>query len=106
MMRTHNMTDISDRVERLKQDFLNPATPNEKKAKIIEYFKEYNELFVSDIDIDANKLATVRYDFSVKIEGWMPLPSRIVPTVLGQVTELAELDTREFFEAIKSNVRG
>ena len=53
MMRTHSMTDISDRVERLKQDFLNPDTPNEKKAKIIEYFKQYNELFVSDIDIDA-----------------------------------------------------
>ena len=53
MMRTHSMTDISDRVERLKQDFLNPATPNEKKAKIIEYFKQYNDLFVSDIDIDA-----------------------------------------------------
>ncbi len=60
----------------------------------------------SDIDADANKLANVRYDFTVQIEGWMPLPSRIVPTVLGQVTELAELDTLEFFEAIKSNVRG
>ena len=33
MMRTHSMTDISDRVARLKQDFLNPDTPNEKKAK-------------------------------------------------------------------------
>ena len=53
MMRTHSMTDISDRVERLKQDFLNPDTPNEKKAKIIEYFKQYNDLFFSDIDIDA-----------------------------------------------------
>jgi len=53
MMRTHSMTDISDRVERLKQDFLNPATPNERKAKIIEYFKEHNDLFFSDIDIDA-----------------------------------------------------
>ena len=53
MIRTHSMTDISDRVERLKQDFLNPATPNKRKTKIIEYFKQYNELFVSDIDIDA-----------------------------------------------------
>ena len=52
-MRTHSMTDISDRVERLKQDFLNPDTPNEKKAKIIEYFKQYNDLFYSDIDIDS-----------------------------------------------------
>ena len=53
MMRTHSMTDISDRVERLKQDFLNPDTPDERKMKIIEYFKEYNDIFFSDIDIDA-----------------------------------------------------
>lgn len=60
----------------------------------------------SDIDIGSNELAKVRYDITIKIEGWMPLPGRVVPTVLGQVTELAELDTREFFEVIKSNGRG
>ena len=53
MMRTHSMTDISDRVERLKQDFLNPNTSDDRKMKIIEYFKEYNDIFFSDIDIDA-----------------------------------------------------
>ena len=53
MMRTHSMTDISDRVERLKQDFLNPTTSDDRKMKIIEYFKEYNDIFFSDIDIDA-----------------------------------------------------
>lgn len=59
----------------------------------------------SDLDVDANQLAKVRYDFNVKIEGWMPLPGRIVPTVLGQVQELAELDTREFFDIIKPSAR-
>ena len=47
------MTDISDRVERLKQDFLNPDTPEDKKEEIIEYFKEYNDVFYGDIDIDS-----------------------------------------------------
>ena len=35
-MRMHIMTDISDRVEQLKKDFLNPDTPDDKKAKIID----------------------------------------------------------------------
>ena len=60
----------------------------------------------SDIDVGANELAKVRYDYQVQVEGWLPLSSRIVPTVLGKVTELAELDTREFFETIKFNGKG
>jgi hypothetical protein len=59
----------------------------------------------SDIDIDPNQLAKVRYDFNIQIEGWMPLPGHVVPNVLGTVQELAELDTREFFEVIKPNNR-
>ena len=59
----------------------------------------------SDLDVDANQLAKVRYDISIKVEGWMSLPGRIVPTVLGKVTNLAEIDTREFFETIKSSPR-
>jgi hypothetical protein len=47
------MTDINTRIERLKKDFLNPNTSDERKLKIIEYFKEYNDLFFSDVDIDA-----------------------------------------------------
>jgi len=48
-----NMIDIYDRVERLKKDFLNPNTSDEKKYQILEYFKEYNDLFYGDIDIDS-----------------------------------------------------
>ena len=47
------MIDIYDRVERLKKDFLNPNTSDEKKYQILEYFKEYNDLFYGDIDIDS-----------------------------------------------------
>ena len=53
MMRTHSMTDISDRIERLKKEFQNPDTPEDKKEEIIEYFKEYNDIFYGDIDIDS-----------------------------------------------------
>jgi hypothetical protein len=60
----------------------------------------------SDLDVDPNQLAKVRYDFNIEIEGWMPLPGRIVPTVLGHVTSLEEQETREFFETIKPNARG
>ena len=47
------MTDISDRIEILKKEYHNPDTPFEKKTAIIEYFKEYNDLFYGDIDIDS-----------------------------------------------------
>lgn len=60
----------------------------------------------SDIDVDPNQLAKVRYDLNIQIEGWLPLSGRVVPTVLGRVTTLAELDTREFFETIKFNGKG
>lgn len=59
----------------------------------------------SDIDVDANTLAKVRYDYNIKVEGWLPLSGRVVPTVMGQVQELAELDTREFFDIIKPSPR-
>ena len=47
------MTDIYDRVESLKKEFLSPDTPEEKKIKILDYLKEYNDLFYGDIDIDS-----------------------------------------------------
>lgn len=59
----------------------------------------------SDIDVDPNQLAKVRYDFNIEIEGWIPLPGRVVPTVLGKVTTLREQDTGEFFEVIKPSSR-
>jgi hypothetical protein len=60
----------------------------------------------NDIDVGAEEWAKVRTDLSIKVEGWLPRSGTIVPTILGQVTSLEELDTREFFGAIKSNPRG
>ena len=47
------MTDISDRIAILKKGFQNPDTPEDKREEIIEYFKEYNDVFYGDIDIDS-----------------------------------------------------
>ena len=47
------MTDIYDRVEILKKEILSPDTPDERKAKILDYLKEYNDVFYGDIDIEA-----------------------------------------------------
>lgn len=46
----------------------------------------------SDIDIGAEDLAKVRYDVNVTIEGWLPLPEKVLPTVLGKVRTLHEQD--------------
>lgn len=60
----------------------------------------------SDLDIDPNQLAKVRYDINIKVDGWLPRGGRITPTVLGKITSLEEQDTREFLEVIRSNPRG
>lgn len=44
----------------------------------------------SDIDIAADEFAKVKYDVSMTAEGWLPLPEKIVPTILGKVTALNE----------------
>lgn len=45
----------------------------------------------SDIDIGADELAKVRYDIEITIEGWLPLPEKITPSVLGKVGVLNEI---------------
>jgi len=59
----------------------------------------------SDIDSDPNQLAKVRYDFNIQIEGWIPLPGRIVPTVLGKIQTIGEQGATEVFEVIKPSSR-
>jgi hypothetical protein len=45
---------------------------------------------VSDKEAAPDTLAKVKYDISITIEGWLWLPGRIVPTVLGQVQVLQD----------------
>ncbi len=53
----------------------------------------------SDVDIGADELAKVRYDMEITIEGWLPLPEKIVPSVLGKVGVLHEF-AGDFLEVI------
>lgn len=42
----------------------------------------------SDIDVAADEYAKVRYDFSVLVEGWLPLQREIVPAILGKIESM------------------
>jgi len=53
----------------------------------------------SDVDIGAEELAKVRYDINVTMEGWLPLPEKILPTVLGKVVTLHE-NSGKFLEVV------
>jgi hypothetical protein len=52
----------------------------------------------SDIEKEASDLALVQYDMSITAEAWIPLPEKIVPTVLGAAVTLVEDPTGEFLE--------
>ena len=44
----------------------------------------------SDKEVDPDTRANVRYDIEVTIEGWLPLPEKLMPTILGKVTTFKE----------------
>lgn len=59
----------------------------------------------SDIDVGAEELAKVRYDIQITYEAWLPLPERVVPTVLGRVGVVSEfsgavLDVADFDDTL------
>jgi len=47
------MIATNDRIRLLKEKFEDPAVPLAEKSDIIEFFKEFNEIFYGDIDIDS-----------------------------------------------------
>lgn len=54
-------------------------------------FMKYNGMTsVIDDEVPADQRANKRYDFSITMEGWLPLPEKVVPTILGRVTTLRE----------------
>lgn len=60
----------------------------------------------SDIDIGGEELAKVRYDVNVTMEGWLPLPEKVLPATLGKVMSLHEKDGKflETFQAARTFV--
>lgn len=51
----------------------------------------------SDKEADPETLEKVKYDISITAEGWLPLPEKVVPSILGRVTNFKE-DTGEFLD--------
>ena len=47
------MIATNDRIRILKEKFDDPAVPLNEKVDIIEFFKEFNDIFYGDIDIDS-----------------------------------------------------
>ena len=47
------MIATNDRIRILKERFEDPAVPLSEKSDIIEFFKNFNEIFYGDIDIDS-----------------------------------------------------
>ena len=47
------MIATNDRIRILKEKFEDPAVPLAEKSDIIEFFKEFNEIFYGDIDISS-----------------------------------------------------
>ena len=47
------MIATNDKIKILKEKFEDPSVPLADKIDIIEFFKEYNEIFYGDIDIDS-----------------------------------------------------
>ena len=54
----------------------------------------------SDVDTPAEEVAKVRYDINIQVEGFLPLPERIVPTILGRVGVIRDV-RGNFLENIK-----
>ena len=46
------MITTNDRIRVLKDTFENPSVPLADKVDIIEFFKRYNDIFYSDINIE------------------------------------------------------
>jgi hypothetical protein len=54
-------------------------------------FMKYTGMSVNiDDDVPADQRSNKRHDYSFTAEGFLPLPEKIVPTVLGRVTTLRE----------------
>ena len=47
------MIATNDRIQELKRRFHSPDVPESDKVDILEFFKEFNEIFYGDIDIDS-----------------------------------------------------
>jgi hypothetical protein len=60
----------------------------------------------SDKEAGFDQYANVRYEVSMTAEAWLPLPEKIVPTVLGRVTTLKEKAGEILLASVSNDVVG
>ena len=65
------------------------------KGNVIMRFNGWKDS--SDKDVDAETRPNIRYDIDITMEGWLPLPEKLVPTILGKVITMKEI-TGEFLQ--------
>jgi hypothetical protein len=68
-------------------------------GNVIMKYGNYTD--ASDKEIDPDSKEKVKYDISISVEGWLPLPEKVVPSILGRVTTLKE-DTGEFLSNLNT----
>lgn len=59
--------------------------------------KELTSTDASDKEVGFDQYASVKYELTFKAEAWLPLPEKIVKTVLGRVSTIKE-EVASFFE--------
>ncbi len=83
------LRQISDRFDHGMQDRFRIETENHVGQAIIE-LKSITPN--SDIDVDSETQPKVRYDMEFQVEAWVPRGTVIVPTILGEVITIHEMD--------------
>jgi hypothetical protein len=72
-----------------------------------EYFKceiilHYNGMSpVVDDDVPADQRANKRYDFNIQMEGYLPLPEKVVPSILGRVTTIKDMSISNYGDVLQ-----
>lgn len=55
-----------------------------------------------DDEVPPDQRANKRYDYSIQMEGYLPLPERLVPTILGRVTTLKDGGERFYGDVLQA----
>lgn len=60
----------------------------------------------SDKEVASDEQQTIRYEFKMVAEAWLPLPEKIVPSILGHVSVVKEQVTNTIYWAQRGNGPG
>lgn len=58
-----------------------------------------------DDEIPPDQRANKRYDFSIQVEGYLPLPEKVVPSILGRVTSFRDGSIMNYGDVLQ-NIHG